>query len=163
MSRAIDRRRRWPPPRFVGEELDDEVDEQRVRAALVAQHERLRAMLARLETRALEIIQCGTCAAPDLTADFAAVAAAFDDHTRGEERAFAKLLPRAPATARALTALRCDHRRQREELRAMSRLAARCDDAITLALAVRGFVSDVRLDMNAEDRRLLSKLPLESS
>ncbi|HVU52350.1 MAG TPA: hemerythrin domain-containing protein [Polyangia bacterium] len=157
MSRAAERRRRWQPPRFV----DEEIDEGRVRAALFAQHERLRVMLTRLEAKALELIRSGTGAAPELAAELAGVATAFEDHTRGEERALTRLLPRTAAASRALAVLREDHRCQREELGAMSRLAARCDDAITLALAVRGFVSDLRLDMDAEDRRLLSPRPLD--
>jgi hypothetical protein len=156
MSRNTERRP-WQPPRFI----DEEIDEQQLRTTLVEQHDRLRAMLMRLEATATEIIRCGICAAPALAADFATVATAFDDHTRGEERALAKLLPRTAAAKRALAFLREDHRCQREELRAMSRLAATCDDGITLALAVRGFVSNVRLDMDAEDRLYLSGRPLE--
>jgi len=165
MSRATERRRRGPPPKLTPEALDRELDdgreEDRLRAALLAQHERLRVLLADLDGRALEIIRTGSCAAPELCADFAAVATAFDDHTRGEERALARLLPRTPAATRALAVLREDHRCQREELHTMSRMSTRCDDAITLALAIRGFVSDVRLDMDAEDRRLLSRRPLD--
>jgi hypothetical protein len=158
VSRTTERRRRWQPPRFI----DEEIDEQHLRTRLVEQHDRLRAMLTRLETTATEIIRRGVTAAPKLAADFATVATAFDDHTRGEERALAKLLPRTAAAKRALAFLHEDHRCQREELRAMSRLAACCDDGITLALAVRGFVSNVRLDMDAEDRLYLSGRPFET-
>jgi hypothetical protein len=164
MSRATERRRRTQPtkltPAALDKELADGLKEERLRAALLAQHERLRALLTRLDKKALDIVRTCKCAAPELAADFATVATAFDDHTQAEERALTELLPRTPAAARTLAVLREDHRCQREELHTMSRLAARCDDVITLALAIRGFVSDVRLDMDAEDRRMLSSRPL---
>ena len=156
MTRASLRRRRWQPPRFV----DEELDEDRVREALVAQHARLRALLSRLDHQALEVIQAGKGSATKLVAAFGEIATALTDHTRGEERALTRLLPNTAAAARARALMREDHRCQREELAAMSRLAATSDDAITLALAVRAFVSDVRLDMDAEDRHHLSPRPL---
>jgi hypothetical protein len=164
MSRATERRRRAPQPKLTPQALekerDDGLEEDRLRAALLAQHERLRALLDRLDQQALAIIRTGRCAAPELSVDFATVARAFDDHLRGEERALARLWPRTPAATHALGVVHEEHRCQREELRGLSRLAARCDDSITLALAVRAFVSDVRVDMDAEDRRLLSSRPL---
>jgi hypothetical protein len=152
MSHAIDRRRHWRPSPF----LDEEMDEGRVRAMLIAQHERLRAMLAVLDAKAVAVPRGGACSPAELGGVFADLAAALDDHMRFEERALGKLLPRTAEDARAVARLRDDHRRQREELQAMSRLAKRCDDGITLALSIRGFVSDVRLDMDLEDRRYLS-------
>jgi hypothetical protein len=157
MTRATTRRRRWQPPKFT----DEELDEDHVREELVAQHARLRALLSRLEGQALEVIHVGRGSPATLAAAFGEIATALTDHTRGEERALTRLLPSTAEAARALALLREDHRCQREELAAMSRLAAACDDAITLALAVRAFVSDVRLDMDAEDRRYLSGRPLE--
>jgi hypothetical protein len=38
----------------------------------------------------------------------------------------------------------------------MRRLGATCDDAITLALAVRAFIADVCTDMDLEDRTYLA-------
>jgi hypothetical protein len=149
--------RRWQPPKFT----DEELDEDRVREALVGQHARLRGLLERLERHALEIIRAGKGSALELAGAFTEISTALADHARGEERALAKLLPSTAAAARALALLREAHRCQREELAAMWRMAACCDDAITLALAVRAFVSDVRLDMDAEDRRYLSARPLE--
>jgi hypothetical protein len=157
MSRAIERGRRWQPPQFV----DEELDEDRVREALVAQHDRLRAMLANVDARALEVIRGAVAVRTELASAVADITAALDDHMRGEERVFAKLLPRTAPAGRALALLHEAHRCQREELAAIARLAARCDDGITLALAVRGFVSDMRLDMDAEDVRYLSARPLE--
>jgi hypothetical protein len=156
MTRATERRRRWQPPKFT----DEELDEDRVRETLVAQHARLRALLSRLDAQALELVRARTRSPEALAGAFAEVAAALDDHTRGEERVLERLLPRTPGGARALALLREDHRCQREEQRAMARLAAGCDDGITLALAMRAFVSDMRLDMEAEDRRYLSSRPL---
>lgn len=153
MSRAIERRRRWRRPKLI----DDDVDEARVRETLMAQHERLRAMLVVLDTRALDIIRGGTCAQTELAGALANAASALDDHMRGEERLLAEVLPHSAPAVRGRAFMREDHDRQREELRAMSRLALRCDDTITFALAVRAFVSDVRLDMDAEDRRFLSE------
>jgi iron-sulfur cluster repair protein YtfE (RIC family) len=152
MGRAIDRRRHWQPSKFV----DEEIDEDRVREILVAQHERLRAMLTILDAKAVEVIRGGACSAVELGGVFADLAAALDDHTRAEERVLAKILPRTAAAGRALARLREDHRHQREELQAMSRLAKSCDDGITLALSIRAFACDVRLDMDLEDRRFLS-------
>jgi hypothetical protein len=91
--------------------------------------QQLRARLDALDALALDLIQCGACSP-------ARLAAAFE---------------------RLRRALAEDHRGQQEELAAMTRLCATCDDGISLALAVRAFVSDVRLDLDAEDRRQLSK------
>jgi Hemerythrin HHE cation binding domain len=153
MSRAIERRRRRQRPKLI----DGEVDQAHVRETLMAQHERLRAMLAVLDAKALDLIRGGTCAQTELAGALANAASALDDHMRGEERILAQALPHTASAVRGRTLVREDHDRQREELRAMSRLALRCDDTITLALAVRAFVSDVRLDMDAEDRRFLSE------
>ena len=120
MTRATTRRRRWQPPRFT----DEELDEDRVREALVAQHARLRALLSWLEHQALEVIQAGKGSATKLAAAFGEIATALTDHTRGEERALTRLLPSTATAARALALLREDHRCQHEELEAMSRLAA---------------------------------------
>jgi len=157
MSRATERR--WQPPRFV----DETFDEDRVRRGLVAQHELLRARLAALDAQALEIVRGGSCTPAELAEGFGGLAALLADHMRNEEGALAQLLPRTAAAARALAFVRDEHRRQRQELEAMSRLAARGDDAITLALAVRAFVCDVRLDMDAEDSRYLAGPPLEGA
>jgi hypothetical protein len=157
MSRTLERRRRWQPPRFI----DEEIDEDRLRQMLVSQHDRLRAMLTSLDRQAVEVIRGGTCSPRELGRRFAGIASALDDHTRGEERALTRLLPRTAAAARALERLREDHLGQRDELRAMSRLATRCDDGITLALAIRALVSDALLEMETEDRRYLSGGPLE--
>jgi hypothetical protein len=148
---------RWQPPRFV----DEELDEDRLREGLVAQHTRLRAVLGRLDARARAVIRTGASSPAALARAFDGVAATLADHTRCEERALARLLPRSAAAARALARLREDHRRQHAELDAMARLAAGADDGITFALSVRAFVSDVLLDMDTEDRRYLSGRPLE--
>jgi hypothetical protein len=159
MSRALERRRPWQSPRFI----EGEIDEERVREKLLAQHSRLRGMLASLDAKALAVIRGGACSSSDLSNTFAAIARALDDHTREEERSLGRLLPRTAEAARALAHLREAHRSEREELQSMSRLAARCDDGITLALAVRGMVIDVLLDIDAEDRRYLSERPFEGA
>jgi iron-sulfur cluster repair protein YtfE (RIC family) len=78
------------------------------------------------------------------------------DHVRHEERVLVTLLPRTQDSGRSLRLLREDHALQLEELESMRRCAARSDDAISLALAIRAFVADVQLEMDLEDRRYLS-------
>jgi hypothetical protein len=146
----MEQRKRWRSPRF----LEEEIDEGRVYEALRAQRESLRALLAILETQALEVLRGGPCTAAALAVGIADVAAKLDAHMLRDERARAKVAPRA--AKRALAAREDAQRGRREELRALSRLAGRCDDGITLALAARSLVSDARLDLAAEDLRDLA-------
>jgi hypothetical protein len=134
---------------------DDEIDEDRVREILVDQHERLRALLGALDAKAIAVVR--TCqSAPDMHAALEKIVQSLTDHMSSEERTIVTLLPRTQDSGRALRILREDHARQLEELESMLRCAARADDAISLALAVRAFVADVLLDMDLEDRRYLA-------
>jgi hypothetical protein len=74
-----------------------------------------------------------------------------------EERAIAEdSIKRGARSQIDGTQLREEHVRQREELERIVREADSSDDRITLALAIRGFVSDVLLDMSLEEGRLVS-------
>jgi hypothetical protein len=57
MGHSTERRSRWRRPRFV----DDEIDEDHIYEAMRAQRERLRKILAVLESRALEVLHGGPC------------------------------------------------------------------------------------------------------
>jgi iron-sulfur cluster repair protein YtfE (RIC family) len=144
--------RSWPPW-----ELDDgELDATQVRDILLAQHDRLRSLLAGLDTRAVGVIRGESRRPVALDGAFEETAEALSYHMRAEEQAFAELMPRTASFGTELDRLREEHEQQRDELERMRRLAASSDDAISLALAVRAFVADVRLDMESEDRRYLS-------
>jgi len=145
-------RLRWLPSDLDEDELDVHV----LREVLLAQHDRLRSLLDALEAGAVSVIGSPSRPPLDLRGPLETAAEALADHMRGEERALAMLLPRGATTASELAKLCDDHARQREDLESMRRLAASSDDAISLALAVRAFVADVRLDMDLEDRRYLS-------
>jgi hypothetical protein len=144
---------RWLPP----ERDEDELDRQLIREVLLAQHDRLRALFTALDARAVAVIRSESRPAPDLRGPLDQAAQALDDHLRGEERALAAILRSGPETAASLARLHEDHVRQREDIEAMRRLAASADDAISLALAVRAFAADVRLDMDLEDQRYLAR------
>jgi hypothetical protein len=150
MSEETKHRIQWPP----AELEEDEIDERAAREILLAQHDRLRLLLDALDAGAAEVIRSESRPAPELRGPLENAAQALADHMRGEERALAVLLPRTAAAN--LRLLREEHARQRDELATIRRLAASSDDAISLALAVRAFVADVRIDMDLEDQRYLS-------
>jgi hypothetical protein len=151
MAKAMTARERRRP-----QLADDDLDEDTVRRVLVEQHERLRVLLRALDARAVSAIRTQCPPGLDLQAALENTVQALTDHMRGEEKAIVTLLPRTPASGRALATLREDHARQRDELGAMRRCACTSDDTISLALAVRAFVADVLLDMDLEDQRYLS-------
>jgi hypothetical protein len=137
--------------------LDDgELDEAQVRDILLAQHDRLRSLLAGLDTRAVGVIRGESRRPAAVDGAFEETAEALSYHMRAEEQALAALISRRAPSGRELLRLRQEHRRQRNELDRMRRLAASSKDAISLALAVRAFVANVLLDMDLEDRRYLS-------
>lgn len=142
---------RWRPPKLAGDADDDAA-----RATLLEQHVRLRIALDELDRQAIEVVRTGTCSRPTLAAALEATATWLCEHMADEERALERLLPPTDAAAVALARLREDHQRQRGELHAMCRLARASGDAISLALGVRGFVADARLDLDVEDERFLA-------
>jgi hypothetical protein len=134
---------------------DDDLDEDEVRKLLVEQHGRLRVLLSALDEKAAAVVR--TCRPePDMHAALEKILQSLTDHIRHEERVLVTLLPRTQDSGRSLRLLREDHALQLEELESMRRCAARSDDAISLALAIRAFVADVQLEMDLEDRRYLS-------
>ncbi|HTA20828.1 MAG TPA: hypothetical protein VK989_16155 [Polyangia bacterium] len=133
----------------------DDLDEDGVRKLLVEQHGRLRVLMSALDEKAATVV-CTCRPEPDMRAELEKVLQSLTDHICDEERALVTLLPRTQDSGRSLRLLREDHALQLEELDSMRRCAARSDDAITLALAIRAFVADVQLEMDLEDRRYLS-------
>jgi len=89
----------------------------------------------------------------DLCASLEAAAKTLTDHIRNEEPLVALMLPPGAPRSESLARLHEDHVRQIGEIESMQRLARTSDDVVSLALAIRAFVDDVRLDMDVEDRR----------
>lgn len=133
---------------------DDELDGEGVRKLLVEQHGSLRVLLSALDAKADAVAR--TCRPePDMHAALEKVLRSLSNHIRHEERVLVTFLPRTQDSGRSLRLLREDHALQLEELESLRRSAARSDDAISLALAIRAFVADVQLEMDLEDRRYL--------
>jgi hypothetical protein len=152
MSRSERSPRRWRPSPFI----EDEVDEEVLRDVLVAQRHRVRLALDDLEAKAVDLIDCGTCTPVGLAASIEAMGDVLGSHARAEERLLAKLLPGDARATQALARVREHHGAELDQLAALGRLAATGDDGVTLALAVRAFVSDVRLDMSSDLRQSIA-------
>ena len=130
-----------------------ERDEALARRVLRSEHEHLRVLLAALDDRARGVMRGDAPSGLDLRASLEAAAKALADHIRSEEPVVAMMLPPGAPRSESLARLHEDHVRQIEEIETMQRLARTSDDVISLALAIRAFVDDVRLDMDVEDRR----------
>ena len=130
-----------------------ETDEALARRVLRSEHEHLRGLLAALDDRACGLIHGDALSGLDLCASLEAATKALIDHIRNEEPVVASMLPPGALRSESLARLHEDHVRQIEEIETMQQLARTSDDVISLALAIRAFVDDVRLDMDVEDRR----------
>lgn len=126
-----------------------------VRDDIVSQHARLRVLLDQLDAGAERVVRadhCGPSSTDKLLDD---LVRQLEDHMVFEEQALpAVSVSNAAWDAHELARLRREHQRQREELTRMTREAHGSDDPLSLALAIRAFVADVRLDMNIEEERL---------
>jgi hypothetical protein len=128
-----------------------------LRDDIVVQHVRIRHLLDNLNEEAAEVV----CAAPQATGDLAAtldsVLRALREHMDFEEHGISSD-PIATGVwgPVVLTRLRVEHERQRDELTRIAREAETSDDRIGLSFAIRGFVSDVLLDMKLEEARFSS-------
>jgi hypothetical protein len=128
---------------------------------ILAQHEELRGLLGDLDQDAIRIIRAERRTPSDLPGKVEAITAALRAHMEFEERALNS--PDAPWEdwgRDSISKLAEEHTRQRDELVRIARAAAGSDDLISLALTIRAFVSDVRLDMQIEERRFLAPAAL---
>jgi hypothetical protein len=126
-----------------------------LREEIMAQHGRLRGLLETLETQAAEVIRPRGRAPADLAEALNAIVRALHEHMDFEEDGLARdpIARQAwgPANAEHLHE---EHQRQRAELARIAREAALSGDRISQAFAIRGFISDVLLDMRIEEGRL---------
>ncbi len=113
-----------------------------------------------LDAEAIEVIRAEPRVPCDLPGELDVLVRALHEHMDFEEHALAADLVAKEMWGSASEAtLRQEHARQREELARLTREAGSSDDRISLALAIRCFVSDVSLDMALEERRFFSVSP----
>ena len=133
-----------PPPSFPA-----------VRDDILQQHARLRRRLDNLDANAQGVVRSDLTGASELTRMLDGLLHDLAAHMAFEERALARA-PSLPGTwdPGDLERLEKEHERQREELARIEREALHPDDPLSLALAIRSFIADVRLDMSMEEDRL---------
>jgi iron-sulfur cluster repair protein YtfE (RIC family) len=126
-----------------------------VRDEILRQHKRLRVSLQQLDFAAQWAVRADHPAPLDMERRLDQLLLELAAHMSFEENELA----RADASPGAWgpddrARLAQEHQRQREELRRIARDAQTTDDRISLALAIRAFVSDVLLDMSLEEDHL---------
>ncbi|MDB4979663.1 MAG: hypothetical protein JWM82_415 [Myxococcales bacterium] len=128
-----------------------------LRDEVLIQHDRIRHLLGTLNDEAAGVVCAEPKAPGDLGGKLDAVVRALTRHMDFEEQSVSSDPIAAGSWGPAIRArLKGEHERQRDVLARISREAAASDDRISLSFAVRGFVSDVLLDMKLEEARFSS-------
>jgi hypothetical protein len=127
------------------------------RRGILAQHVRLRELLAKAQVTAEDALD-GKAAAPDTVASaIGDIRAVFEVHLTFEERVLQALLEADPARAAARAEhVRIDHERQRAMLSGLHREARAVPELPTLAAKLAFLVMWLLRDMEEEERDLLA-------
>jgi len=126
-----------------------------VRADILDQHARLRLLLDRLDAKAEGVVRSDRSGASEMSGMLEGLLDELAAHMAFEEEALAGGPGAAGVWEAAdLVLLTEEHQRQRAELARIEREALHPDDPLSLALAIRAFIADVRLDMSMEEDRL---------